>query len=158
MIELLSGNKRLHVGHPAQTLAGALWVCRHVNVIDSFLQDAAAATGTPVPNVRSQHAQNLAVPPALGHGPVCGFEGSDCLGPFSAPGGALSPYVMGLLLVGLARCGSTLSGLLGRGCVCWGLGGPVVDVPVILVQEEVVLLELGGSHGREVGGGEGREK
>lgn len=37
------------------------------------------------------------------------------------------------------------------------LRGPVVNVPVIFVQKQVVLLELFGRHGAEVGGGEGGE-
>lgn len=37
------------------------------------------------------------------------------------------------------------------------LSGPVVNVPVVFVEEEVVLLELFGGHGLEVGLGEGGE-
>jgi hypothetical protein len=34
------------------------------------------------------------------------------------------------------------------------LRGPVVDVPVVFVEEGVELLQLGGRHGAEVGVGE----
>jgi hypothetical protein len=38
------------------------------------------------------------------------------------------------------------------------LSSPVVDIPVVFVKEEVVLPELGGRHGGEVGRGKGREE
>lgn len=44
----------------------------------------------------------------------------------------------------------------GKGDV--GLGGPVVNVPVVFVEEAVVFGELGGGHLGEVGGGEGGEE
>lgn len=39
-----------------------------------------------------------------------------------------------------------------------GLGGPVVNVPVVLVKEEVVFAHLGEGHVGEVRGGEGGQK
>ena len=44
------------------------------------------------------------------------------------------------------------------GCRCGLLRGPVVDVPVIFVEEEIVLLEKLRGHGRELGVGEGAHK
>lgn len=37
------------------------------------------------------------------------------------------------------------------------LRGPVVNIPVVLVEEQVVLLKLGRGHGLEMGLGEGGE-
>jgi hypothetical protein len=38
------------------------------------------------------------------------------------------------------------------------LGGPVVDIPVILVEKKVILAELGGGHRWKIDGGEGGEE
>ncbi len=86
-----------------------------------------------------QHGQDLAVAPARRHGPVGGLEGADGLGP----------------LAGARRQLLVLLVLLVRGPVRLGLRGPVVDVPVVLVQEAVVGVELGWRQGCQVGGGEG---
>lgn len=121
-----------------------------------------------------QQAQNLAIPPALRHRPVGRLERAHRLRPLPAPRRTLPPGI-GLLSLarrgralvlgrGLRGCGgggradAPLGRLLRRGRVGGGLRGPVVDVPVVFVEEEVVLLELGGGHGDEVGGGEGGEE
>ena len=44
------------------------------------------------------------------------------------------------------------------GSRCGLLGGPVVDVPVVLVEEEVVLLQELGGHRGQLGVGEGAEE
>ena len=44
------------------------------------------------------------------------------------------------------------------GSRCGLLGGPVVDVPVVLVEEEVVLVQELGAHRGQLGFGEGAEE
>ena len=103
-----------------------------------------------------QLLEDLAVPPARGHRPVSWLEVTYGLRPLSRRRRAsdlvglwLSVDVVGGWRVGGRRvCGRKL--LL--------LRGPVVNVPVVLVKDAVVLIEqLGGQRG-QVSGREGREE
>ena len=65
--------------------------------------------------------------------------------------------------LGAGRCESgavaaSLGGCGGVRCGRGGLGRPVVDVPVVFVEEAVVGVELGPGHVCEVGVGEGGEE
>ncbi len=121
------------------------------------------APRTPLNNMPPQHGQNLAVLPPLRHRSIRRLEGTDRLSPLAAPGCALSPLVGFGLVHWLALCrGSGEGGIAAFRRFMRGrrrfLRGPVVDVPVVLVEEEVVLFELLGRHVGEVGVGEGGEE
>ena len=51
---------------------------------------------------------------------------------------------------------ASFGGLVGGWCGL--LGSPVVNVPVVLIEEEVILLEELGRHGAQLGIGEGAEE
>lgn len=82
--------------------------------------------------MRSQHVEDLAIPPPHGHGSIRSLEVADCLGPFT------SRRVAGNLIAGRL-------GVLKLGRVCVGefllLRRPVVQIPVVLVEEEIELVE-----------------
>lgn len=63
-----------------------------------------------------------------------------------------------VLWVGLGFVDAALGGFEGGGRAGGRLCGPVVDIPVVLIEEMVVLSELRGVHVLEAGGGEGGEE
>ena len=134
-------------------------------------------------DMRPQPRQNLAVLPPLRHRPVSRLEAPSRLRPLARvslvlPEDLVKRLLAGGLGVGVRRArvggrhgvghGGALG--LGRGEIgarALGVGnrgrggflrGPVVDVPVVFVEEGVELLQLGGRHGAEVGVGEGGEE
>lgn len=82
---------------------------------------ALVAVDAPRPHVLPQQLQDLALLPALGHGPVRGAEVADRLRPLAGGGFAGGGDV---LCLGRVGGGERLA-----------LGGPVVDVPVVLVHQ-----------------------
>lgn len=99
----------------------------------------------PNPDMLPQQSQNLTPLPPLGHRPVRRLERPHRLRPLPGSGG-------------LVHCSVLQRGGLAGGKGDVGLGGPVVNVPVVFVEEAVVFGELGGGHLGEVGGGEGGEE
>lgn len=89
-----------------------------------------------------QHGENLAVLPPRGDGSVRGLEVAN----------RLRPLARGRVACDLvARRLGVLGGWVRRGELLL-LRGPVVNVPVVLVEEEVVLVEqLGGERGEVLG-------
>lgn len=104
-----------------------------------------------------QEVQDLAILPPRRHGPVRGLVVADGLRPLAAGRG-----VDGDDDVFVAAAAAEVLGGVRGGRVCAGDGlvlrGPVVDVPVVLVEEQVVFCELGAGHAGEVRGGEGGEE
>lgn len=109
-----------------------------------------------------QQLEHLAAPPALRHRPIRGLVVADGLRPLALGRVAHGDDAVLVEVLGVGGDGS-------RGCLAVGngrvggrggivLGCPVVDVPVVFVEEEVVLGELGFGHGLEVFGGEGGEE
>ena len=113
-------------------------------------------SSAPLLDVPPQQRQDLAVPPPRWNRPVRWLECANGLGPLAGAGLAfllvLDLYVLTLRIL----CRKTISTALG--CLVRGgrrlLRSPVVDVPVVLVQEQVVLLEQLGRHGTKLGVGE----
>ena len=106
-------------------------------------------------------AEEVAVPPALGHGPVSGLKVAGYPRPLAGDGVALILVLGGSGLGGRGRRGCLGRGLSARGeggRIFGVLRGPVVDVPVLFEEELVVFLELGAVHLGEVVGGEGGEE
>jgi hypothetical protein len=91
-----------------------------------------------------QQLQDLAIPPPLGHRPVCGPEVADSLRPLAGGWVALDDVLLvrGACGRGWRARDAGVGVRLGVG-VGLELGGPVVDIPVVLVEEEVVLIEEG---------------
>ena len=85
-----------------------------------------------------QEPQGLRVRPSSRNGPICCLERSVCLRPLTTLGSGAFPGLRGsilsLFLSKLSFCGRSFGGGI--------LGGPVVDIPVILIEEAVVFLEL----------------
>lgn len=86
---------------------------------------------TPTSHMAPQHLQNLTILPPGGHRTIGGLESADGLRPLAGRPLALDLEVLG-----------------GRGAARWVrarqlllLRRPVVDVPVVFVEEEVVLVE-----------------
>ena len=109
-----------------------------------------------------QQLEHLATPPALRHRPVRGLVVADGLRPLSlgrvAHGDdAVLVEVSRVGGHGASGCFAAGDGWVGGRCG-FVLGGPVVYVPVVFVEEEVVLCELGFGHGLEVFGCEGGEE
>ena len=113
--------------------------------------------------VFSQQRQDFTVLPPLRHGSVCWLESADGLSPLTTPWCTFPPRIgLGLVhcftlgywgrAVGIAPFGRLSGG--GR----WLLSSPIVYVPIILVKENIVLLELFGGHERQIGIGEGGEE
>jgi hypothetical protein len=141
-------------------------------------------TRTPRLDMRPQPRQNLAVLPPLRHRPVRRLEPPRRLRPLARVSLVLPENLVERLLAGglgiAVRRRASISGRHGVGHVgalgfgrgeigarALGVGdgsgggflrGPVVDIPVVFVEEGVELLELGGGHGAEVGVGEGGEE
>jgi hypothetical protein len=112
-------------------------------------------SSAPLLDVPPQQRQDLAVPPPSRNGPVCWLEGANGLGPLAGAGLAF-PLVLDLyvlaLRVGRRKSISTTLGCLVRGG-CWLLRCPVVNVPIVLIQKQVILFEELGRHGSELGVG-----
>lgn len=119
-----------------------------------------AAIHAPPPNMIPEQLQNLTLPPPLRHRPIRGAEIAHRLRPLATRRLTLN-HVVSVAGVGGARA-ALGDGRVGRGRVRrrrgLALRRPVVDVPVVLVEEQVVLVKLCGRHGGEVGGGEGGEE
>lgn len=95
-----------------------------------------------------QKLENLTVLPSRRHRAVRRLERSDGLRPLSH--GAIT---LDLKILGRGRA----AGWVGVRKFLL-LSRPVVNVPVVLVEEEVVLVEEVRRKGGEVGGGKGREE
>jgi hypothetical protein len=89
----------------------------------------------------SEKPQDFGFFPPLGYRSIGSFEGSNCLGPF-----AWSGRLDGLSCAGCWNCafGRLQGG--GHGILC----RPIVDVPVVLVEEKIILLQLFGRHSRKM--------
>lgn len=103
---------------------------------------------TPPPNMHPQHVQNLTILPPLRHRPIRGLKRSNRLRPLARRPLALDLEVLG----GCGAAGGVRVGELLLLC------RPVVDVPVVLVEEEVVLVEEWTGECGQVRGGEGGEE
>lgn len=89
-----------------------------------------------------QHCEDLTILPPRGDGSVRWLEVADSLRPLARGRVARDLVSRGLGILGRWVCGGEL--LL--------LRGPVVNVPVVLIEEEVVLVEeLGGQCGEVLG-------
>lgn len=149
--------KRLDFGHPPQAPTAF--------AIRSDLDILQNAASTPFPDMSPEHAQNLTVFPSLRHRPVCRFESTNSLSPLSTSRSSLSPCLglLSLSLVGRRGVVGSLARMILRRplgiferCrrVRWGLGGPIVNIPIIFVQEVIILLELSFVHGGQICGSE----
>ncbi len=122
------------------------------------------STRTPINHMLPQHGQYLTILPPCRHRPIRRFESPYRLRPLPTPRRPLTPRIRRRRAVDpcalRGRCGKF--GAVAFGGLARGRGrflrGPVVDVPVVFVEEEVVLLELGRRHAAEVGVGEGGEE
>ena len=127
--------------------------------------------------MRSQPGQNLTVLPPLRHRPVRRLEAAGRLRPLARVSLVLPEDLVERLLAGGLGVAVRRRGIGHRGALGFGRGeigaralgvgdgggrgllrGPVVDVPVVFVEEGVELLQLGGGHGAEVGVGEGGQQ
>lgn len=118
---------------------------------------------TPSNNVPPQHRQNLTVLPPLRHRPIRWLESSNRLRPLPTPRRTLPPFVRFGLVHRLAlrhRRGEVRTAAFSRLVGGWGwfLCCPVVDIPVVFIEEEIILLELFRGHVWEMGIGEGGEE
>lgn len=129
-------------------------------------------------DMRPQTRQDLAVLPSLRHRPVRRLEAARRLRPLARVRAVLPEDLVKRLLASRSVGDAVRSSRVrGRGALGFGRseigacafgvrdGGrrgllrcPVVDVPVVLVEERVELLQLGGRHGAEVGVGEGGQE
>jgi len=136
-----------HESHTFATLAVRFGFARLVAFKNS--------TSTTVLDMLSQHSQNFRVLPSLRNGTIGRLEETDSLGPLASARRA-NVLVFGGLALGY---GSSLFRTTSFGVFHGSRGGflcgPVVDVPVVLVKEKVVLLKLLGGHGFEVAIGKG---
>lgn len=127
--------------------------------------------------MRPQTRQDLTVLPSLRHRPVRRLEAARRLRPLARVRAILPENLVERLFASSRGDAVRSSGVRGRGALGFGRGeirtctfsvrdgsrrrllrSPVVDVPVVLVEERVKLLQLGGRHGAEVGVGEGGQE
>lgn len=101
--------------------------------------------------MRPQLLQDLTILPPFWHGPVRRLEVAHGLRPF-ALGGVFGQLILLPVKEPGVRRGAGRAGCNGGvgGGVGLFLAGPVVDVPVVLVEEEVVLGQFLGCHCREI--------
>ncbi|CAG7916007.1 unnamed protein product [Penicillium olsonii] len=113
--------KDLNIRHPTQTATTGL-------LILSFLK----ASGALITNMLPQQGEHFGILPTRRNGTVSGSKGANCLRPFATLGAGLLPSLGDGVLLGS-----------GSREVLWGvLSRPVVDVPVVLIEEAIVLNEL----------------
>ena len=127
----------LELRHEAHALTTLVVRCSFARLV--ALEDS---SGAAVLDVLSQHSQDFRVLPSLGNRAVGRLEKSNSLCPLTSTSRA-NRLVFGRLTLSyrssLVRTASF--GVL-QGSRSRLLGSPVVDIPVILIEEKIVLLEL----------------
>lgn len=96
----------------------------------------------------SQQPQHLRFTPPLRNRAIRSPECTNSLRPLATLGSSLLPGLRQLVLGRRVFSGN----------IRWVLGGPIVDVPVVLIKKAVIFLELLDGHVPEIDVGEGGKK